>query len=66
MRGRSKSCLHRRQPAEKSPRQSRVVGKNNPLSFGDHAGYISNQAGFDNELADVKKGPCPAPLRSQR
>jgi len=32
MAGRSKSRLHRRQPTEKSPRQPRVVGQDNPLS----------------------------------
>jgi len=32
MAGRSKSRLHRRQSTEKSPRQSRVVSQDNPLS----------------------------------
>jgi hypothetical protein len=50
MRTRSKACLHRcRQPAEESPRQSRVVDQDNPLSFGNHDGYIANHTTLDNE-----------------
>jgi hypothetical protein len=49
---RSKACLHRRrQPAEKPPRQSRVIDQNNPLSFGNHVGYIANHSAVDNEWA---------------
>jgi hypothetical protein len=41
--------LHCRQPAEKAPRQSRVVDEDNPLSFKDHARYIANRFRLDNE-----------------
>jgi hypothetical protein len=58
MRTRSKACLHRcRQPAEKAPRQSRVVDEDNPLSFGNHGGYIANHSAADNEWAGKEKGP---------
>jgi hypothetical protein len=47
---RSKACLYRsRQSAEESPRQSRVVDEDNPLSSGNHVGYIANHPAADNE-----------------
>jgi len=46
----SKASLHCcRQPAEEPPRQSRVVDQDNPLSFGNHDGYIANHSAADNE-----------------
>ena len=58
MKTRSKACLHRgRQTAEEPPRQSRVVGEDNPLSFGNHVGYIANPSAADNEWAVKEKGP---------
>jgi hypothetical protein len=62
MAGRSKSRLHCRQPTEKLPRQSRVVGQDNPLSFENHSRYIANRFGFDNEASTKKKGPHCGPL----
>jgi hypothetical protein len=55
-----KSRLYRCQPAEKSPRQPRVIDQDNPLSYGNHDGYIANRSGFDNEPAVNKKGPHAA------
>jgi hypothetical protein len=61
MRTRSKTCLHRcRQPAEKAPRQSRVVDEDNPLSFGNHAGYIANRPAADNECRPKKRAAAAA------
>jgi hypothetical protein len=60
--GRSKPRLHRRQPAEKPPRQPRVVDQDNSLSFGNHGGYIANQPGFDNESGVHEKGADMRPL----
>ena len=60
--GRSKPRLHRRQPAEKPPRQPRMIGEDDPLSFGNHGGYIANRSGFDNERATKKKGPTCGPF----
>jgi hypothetical protein len=58
MRTRLKACLHRcRQPAEKPPRQSRVVDQDNPLSFGNHVGYIANHPAADKRMAGKEKGP---------
>src|SRR5262245_2041927 len=59
-----KACLHRCQPAEKTPRQSRVIDQDNPPSFGNHERYIANRSGFDNEPAVTKKGPRAAPWRN--
>jgi len=62
--GRSKPSLHCRQPAEKPPRQPRVVDQDNLLSSGNHEGYIANQPGFDNEGSVHEKGPTCGPLYS--
>jgi hypothetical protein len=52
-----------RQPAEKSPRQSRVVDEDNPLSFGNHGGYIANHSAAYNELdRQRKKAAVAAPF----
>jgi hypothetical protein len=63
--GRSKACLYRCQPAEKSPRQPGVIDQDNPLSSGNHGRYIANRSGFDNEPPVEKKGPHPAPFSFQ-
>ncbi len=60
------SCLHRREPAEKTPRQPRVVDQDNPLSSGNHAGYIANRSGFDNEAGTHAKGADKRPLPDVR
>jgi len=52
----SKPRLHRRQPAEETPRQPRVVDQDNSLSFRNHGRYIANRPGFDNEAAGKEKG----------
>jgi hypothetical protein len=63
MAGRSKSRLHCRQPAEKPPRQPRVVDQDNSLSFRNHEGYIANRSGFDNAgSAHKKRGRMRPPL----
>jgi hypothetical protein len=63
---RSKACLHRgRQPAEEAPRQSRVVDKDNPLSFGNHARYIANHSAADNEWRGKEKGPPLQPFHPE-
>jgi hypothetical protein len=40
--------LHRRQPAEKSPGQTGVIGQGDALSLGHHEGYIAVRTGSDN------------------
>jgi hypothetical protein len=64
-RTRSKACLHRRQPAEKPPRQSCVVDQNNPLSFGNHVSYIVDHSAADNEWAGKEKGPPQRPFHPE-
>jgi hypothetical protein len=54
---RSKSGLHRRQPAEKSPGQAGVIGQRDALSFRNHMRYIAVQSGSDNERGGKQKGP---------
>ena len=39
-----------------------MVDQDNPLSFGNHAGYIANCSRFDNERPPMKKGPTCGPL----
>jgi len=41
--------LHRRQPAEKTPGQTGVVGKDDPMRLQNHAGYIANHGNRHNE-----------------
>jgi len=62
MAGRSKSRLHYRQPAEKPPRQPRVVDQDNSLSSGNHEGYIANRSGFDNAGNAHNKGAACDPF----
>ena len=39
-----------------------MIGQDNPLSFGNHEGYIANRSGFDNEAARHEKGPPSGPF----
>ena len=55
----------RRQPAEKPPRQPRVVDEDNPLSSGNHGGYIAIHPASDNERAGKKKGRRSGPLQRE-
>src|SRR5690348_12154043 len=56
---RSKSRLHRCQPAEKPPRQPGVIDQDDALSLGNHDVYIATYAASDNEM---KKGPVCGPF----
>jgi len=42
-----------------TPRQPRVIGKNDAVSPGNHGRYIDNRPGFDNE-AKTSVSPGPA------
>jgi hypothetical protein len=63
-----------RQAAEEAPRQPRVIGENDALRLGNHAGYIANRTGFDNETlpaysalaeaASSPTGPCASAMRA--
>jgi len=59
---RSKSRLHRGQPAEKPPGQPDMIAENDPMRFGNHVNHIDPCAASDNEPGLKKKGPNTGPF----
>jgi hypothetical protein len=43
-----------------------MVDENNPLSFGNHVGYIANPPAADNEWTGKEKGPLWRPFHPEQ
>jgi hypothetical protein len=54
------------QPAEETPRQARVIGKDDAVRLGNHGAYIANGSDFDNEDEFLALLNCSVPLRWPR